>query len=479
MPIAGLTNKAKMERDVRGKPVRIGYLQKGRRVGFGKSIKLVDEDHLIFRPVEGGELGDRLTAVFAEVYGAQPRAIDDVRIAADVAGNFDIQDCAWLYARRHGEKGSVLMAVSDGVNIKRARNEKTGRIEYWYDGEKLHDQHTRLDKDEKPAFAYRDKLYPWQQEMSIDLILPGFNRALAEQGIAGHGVVTLITHATYDIPALIAEYYGIIDELVGLIANPLDPNDRDQARRYLPLRNFPLRLYRSQDKITTPDWQNKDAGNRLNSTRWLLHWQLNPQFSAAMQEALDKRTQLTLAAVAQRPLLQAAAPARQLAAGSDVNGWLFGDEAAPAQLPAKVSMGPSWTDVVSEVIGEAEEVVAPKRTVEPYDWPAQLAAAETLDAWCAAAYQLLKQSGAFTDANHVKRGFPVIAEQWPPRDRKLAFDAFQKYASAVADGAKAKDAAGVAATWYAAQVEFLGGDDDTDTDGTDDVVEGEFEEEGQ
>lgn len=471
MPIQGLTNKAKMERDVRGKPVRIGYLQKGRREGFGKGIKLYDEDYLIFRPVEGGELGDAMSAIFTEVYGERPRAIDDVRIAADVAGNFDIEYCAWLYARRHSEKGSVLMAVSDGANIKRARNEKTGKIEYWYDGEKPHTDHTRVDKDGKACFVYRDKLYPWQQEMSVDLILPEFNRALAGQGVGGYGVVTLLTHASYDIPNLIDEFYGVVNELVSLLANPMDPNDREQARRWLPLRNFPLRLYRSEDKITTPDYRNQDPGNRLNSTRWLLHWQLNPQFSAAMQEALDKRTQKTLAAVAQRPLLQAAAPARQLAAGSadDLNGWLFGDEAPPARLPAKAAPGPSWTDVVTEIVAEAEEVSAPKTPVEPYDWPVQMETAQTLDAWCAATYQLLKVSGAFKDANHVKRGFPIIIGEWPPVNLKLAFDAFKRYADTVADGGKAKDAADQAAAWYAAQAAFFGSEDE--------VVEGEFEEE--
>lgn len=470
MPIQGLTNKAKMERDVRGRPVRIGYLQKGRREGFGKKIRLFDEDHLIFKPMDSGDVGDAMSAIFAEVYGPQPRAIDDVRIAADVAGNFSIEDCAWLYARRHTEKGSTLYAVSDGVNIKRARNEKTGRIEYWYDGEMAHDQHTRLDNDNKACFVYRDKLYPWAQEMSVDLILPEFNRALAAAGVGGYGVITLLTHATYDIPGLIDEYYGIIDELVGLIANPLDPADRDQARRYLPLRNFPLRLYRSEDKITTPDYRSNDPGQRLNSTRWLLHWQLNPQFSAAMQEALDKRTQLTLAAVAQRPLLQAAAPAKQLAAGEDMNGWLFGDDAPPARLPERAAPGQAWGDVVADVVAEAEAAVSPpKKPVADYDWRKQMATAETLDAWCAATYQQLKASGAFHDANHVKRGFPVIVGEWPPRDRKLAFDAMSRYANAVADGVKAKDAAGQAATWYAAQADFLGDDDD--------VVEGDFVEE--
>lgn len=486
MPIKNLTSKAKLERDMRGKPVRIGYLQKGRREGFGKNIKLYDENHIIFKPLDSGPLGDEMAAIFAEVYGPQPRAIDDVRIAAGVAGNFDIEYCAWLYARRHSEKGSTLMAVSDGENIKRARNEKTGKIEYWYDGEKPHEQHTRPDPKGNPCFVYRDKLYPWQQEMSVDLILPDFNRVLAERGVAGHGVVTLLTHASNDIPGLIDEYYGIVEELVALFANPMDVADQDQARRWMPLRNIPLRLYRSEDKITTPDWQNKDPGNRLNSTRWLLHWQLNPQFSAAMQEAMDKRTQLTLAAVAQRPLLQAAAPAPQLTAraGDDLNGWLFGDDAPPARPPANPAPGPSWGEVVEAVVAEAETAVsgqpeaayhkatkaAKQSPSQPYDWQMQMQQAANLDQWAAAVYQLLMHTGVFKDANHVKRGFPVMIGQWPPADSKLAFDAYNRYANAVADGAKLMDASAAAAAWYANQAATLGDDEDPFT-------EGEFEEE--
>jgi hypothetical protein len=118
----------------------------------------------------------------------------------------------------------------------------------------------------------------------------------------------------------------------------------------------------------------------------------------------------------------------------------------------------------------AKAKVAKQAPNQPYDWQMQMQQAANLDQWAAAVYQLLKHTGVFKDANHVKRGFSVMIGEWPPADTKLAFDAYNRYANAVADGAKLMDASAAAAAWYTNQAATLGDDDDPFT-------EGEFEEE--
>ena len=133
---------------------------------------------------------------------------------------------------------------------------------------------------------------------------------------------------------------------------------------------------------------------------------------------------------------------------------------------AAKSTGPSWFDVVDEVVAEViDDVLPDPEPVEDYDWFEQINKAETIDAWCAGVYQLLSKSGAFTDANHVKRGYPVLIGEWPPVNRALAYDAFSRYANAVADGSSAKEAAGAVSKWHEGEVMALA------------FLEGELEEE--
>ena len=365
MPIRGLTDK-KAKQDTRsGRTVSLGTIGKGERTGFGKDIKLYDRDYFVFKPAGGDKY---LAELFEEAYGSKPAVIPDVRIPVGLAGNFDIEDCAWLTASRHTEKGSIFMARSDGENIKQARNPETGRVEYHYDSEMPHEAHTEPDKRGNPGFRYMNNVYTWTKSFAIDLILPDFNRICFENEASGLGTVALLTHSIYDITNLIGEYNAILDELVGLFTNPFK-DDPERVRAYLPLRDFPLRLYRSTDKITTPDFR-KDAlaGARLNSTRSLLHWQLNPALSAGIQLAIDQRTSNLISAVGQAPQL---APPDE-----DANDLLFGKvehaDPPPRQIaaPAEVKpdpdeyQGPDWED-----IAESEDVVFEDAEEEPVDEP--------------------------------------------------------------------------------------------------------------
>jgi hypothetical protein len=347
MPIKGLTDQLARERAKQGKSVRLGTIGKGRREGFGRNIKLTDEDYFVFRPHNGDEV---LAALFAEVYGNQPAVIPDVRIPVDMAGNFDIEQNAWLTASKHGEKGSTFLARSDGEFVRQARDQETGRVKHYDPGVLSHGDVSEEDKDGRDSFSYNGKFYPWQRSFAVDLLLPDFNHLVFEHAVAGYGVVTLTTHSINDIANLIGEYHGIINELVSMFSNPMKPGDQERARRYLPLRHFPIRLYRSTDKVGTPNWH-KDAkpGDRLVGTRSLIHWQLAPEVAAAIQMAIDQRTTNLIAAVAQAPMLTD--PVAQ------ANADLFGDPQPeiPAALPeTAVYQGPDWDDILQDREPEQE-----------------------------------------------------------------------------------------------------------------------------
>ena len=334
MPIKGLTDR-KAKRDIRsGRMVRLGTIGKGERTGFGTNIKLHDRDYFVFKPAGGDK---QLAELFEEAYGPRPAVIPDVRIPVGLAGNFNIEDCAWLTASRHTERGSIFMARSDGVSIKQSRNSENGKVEFHYDGEMPHDDNSAPDNRGKPGFVYKDNVYTWTQSFAIDLILPDFNRICFENNAAGMGVVTLLTHSTYDISTLIGEYNAILDELASLFTNPL-VDSYDHVRSYLPLRDFPLRLYRSTDKITTPDYR-KDAvaGSRLTGTRSLLHWQLNPALSAGIQIAIDRRTSNLIAAVGQAPQLTAKSGNSLDNIEGDANDILFGKVKQAAPPPRQIT----------------------------------------------------------------------------------------------------------------------------------------------
>lgn len=365
MAIKGVTDQFKTPLDLtpRGKPIRIGYLGKGRREGFGKNIKLYDEDYFVFTAAKDGREGEQIEKAFRDAYGEKPDVIGDVRISAQLAGNFDINDCAWLFASKHTERGSTFLGQSDGENIKRLRNEKTGRVDFFYDGEMPHRDITQKDETQYGSITYKGKPYPWQRRFQVDLILPEFNKILYARGLSGAGVVTLGTTAAYDIPTLIQEYFGILHQLASVFSNPMS-GDYERVIQHIPLRNIPLRLFRSVDKTTTPNYKTKDAGDRLNTTHSLLHWQLSPDFSAAAQIALDQRTQLTLAAIANKPLLQESNDMTLV----ELNNQLFdsGTQQALPEPKAQTNteqLGPDWDEF--DDTDEGEFVEAEPQPDEP------------------------------------------------------------------------------------------------------------------
>lgn len=441
MAIKGLTDQyAKMDTGPRGRTIRIGWLQKGRREGFGKNIKLYDDDYFNFRAADGNGIGQRLEALFKEVYGNEPVAINDVRIPHTLAGNFNIESCAWLTCSKHTEKGSMFIGQSDGEFVSRLRDEETGNVMRFNEAEPV--AHTAvtvpIDNTKYGGVRYRGKVYPWQQSMAIDLILTDLNEAMFKERLSGLGVVTLLTHSTYDIPTLISEYYGIINEVVSLWANPFDQNSVDNVSRHIPLRNIPLRLYRSEDAVTTPNWQSKDAGDRLNSTRSLLHWQLAPDFSLAAHLAMNKRTDMTLAAVANMPLLQTG-----LMKSKEIDDMFsYGDSPTKQIAPQAqaVDNGPDWKAFGGDDIVESEyEEHEPE--IDPSFWLNQATEATSLDALAQAIYKLHEPSSVFADANATKKAIKALC---PDVTNDVVIDTIAVYVRAIADGvpvAKAKAAA--------------------------------------
>lgn len=475
MPIKGLTSRKGTRLDpTAGRPIRLGTLQKGERKGFGRNVKLIDHDYFVFRPANGDEA---LAALFAEAYGEKPDLIPDVRIPASLAGNFDIEECAWLTAAKHTEHGSIFMARSDGENVKQARDPETGKVRFFYDGEMPHQDHTAVDGNGAACFAYGDNLYAWQRSMAVDLILPHLNRLVYNAGVAGHGVVTLITHSVNDIAGLIDEYHAVLDELVSLLANPLR-NEQDRVRNYLPLRDFPLRLYRSTDTVTTPNWhKNGRPGERLISTRSLLHWQLAPGVAAAIQEAIDKRTERLIMAVANAPLLPAADPVAQ------ANAELFGDPepetvgCGSSALPAPaVYDGPDWEEVLGDVVdveGDYEEGPPPGEDPGEYDWHQQALEAANLDRFSAAAYQLF--SAVFEDASKARTAYEYMFGEFDQDLNGAALTAMKVYANAAADGVAKREAVEAARAKFDELVNWL--KDEGGSDSAIGVLEGQFEEE--
>lgn len=437
MPIKGLTDRATEQAIQQGRTVRLGTLSKGKREGFGKNIKLYDLDYLRFSPSEGFE---KLAPVFEEVYGPQPKVIDDVRIPVGLAGNFRIEDCAWLTAGKHTERGSIFLARSDGEWVYQARGSDDGKVSYYEAGRLPFASVTKQDNRGADCFVFRGKLYPWQQTMTLDLILPEFNRAIFGAGAAGHGVVTLITHSTYDISRLIDEYHAMIQEIVSLLANPLR-DDPDRVARFLPIRDFPIRLYRSKETISTPAFgQNAEPGDRVITKKSMLHWQLSPAMAAAMQDARDAKTMRMIEAVAYMHQL----PAGNGDVVAKANADLFGDPMPKAQLQATNGSGrPVSVDLdeilttdtdldADDVVIEEGEVVEEGGAIEDYDWIKAATDAETLDGWAQAAYKL--NEVVFENAGATKRAYTHIFGKFDPANNGAALASINLYAQQVADG---------------------------------------------
>lgn len=439
MSIKGLTDRAQLETSARGKPIRLGRLNKGKREGWGKGAKFTDFTHFRFTPYGDEAQAAKMNEIFTAVYGQNPTVIEDVRIPADIAGNFFIEDTAWLFAKLYSEnKPPILLARSNGEWIKQARSETNGRdVSFKYDGEMSHEEHTKLDGDGNACFVYKGRLYPWQRQMKLDLILTDFNRALYQAGVAGHGVVTLQTSSLWDISNLIDEYYAIVDYITSRFHNPMRAGDYERVRNYLPLQDIPLRLYRSTDQITTPAFKtaknpNPDMTQRYKGERSLIHWQVSPKFAAAMQDASDKKAENLLIAIANAPLLESG----QRVDVAALNDDLFGN--APAKLPAEA--GPSWEDdelwddePVDEIESEVVEGETTTVTQAGEDWHHSLLQANTLDEWAYRAYQTDEGKLVFTGAPGAKKWYTMVIGNWQSDTLPASLDALVTYAHAIAD----------------------------------------------
>lgn len=476
--IKGLTDQytAPLDTNVRGKPVRIGYLQKGEkraknpnRPAYGKNIQLVDLDYFKFRPLDDGPPGDEMRAIFHDVYGEEPRVIDDVRIPVSIADNFKIEQCATALAMKYTESGAIFMAQGDREYVYRYRDAETGKV-VTPDEPIPFAEMTAVDANGNEHFIYRDgDRYQWQNSMAIDLMLVDFNQALYEAGLAGAGVVTLITHAANDIATLIGEYYQILEEVAGIFANPTDEQSVRQAMRWAPLRDIPLRLERRNDPMTRPNYNSDDPGDRIASSAWLLHWQLNPEFAAAAERARRQRTAKLLEFVGNAGMLAAGPDRRQLEAA---NADLFdkttalpaGDGEEAANEPEEID----WEEIVeAEVVTGGDDDDNPFGETEkrnggtprsPAFWKEQAAKAQTLDGLASAIFHLHRPAGVFDDAAEVKRGFKYMCGDYPENvalDAKRRVNAagaaaFDTYVNMVADGVKKRKAADTGREVFAA-----------------------------
>ena len=358
MAIKGLTN-ARMDTTPRGRAVVIGSLHKGTRTGFGKNAKMTDEDYFIFSPYADGEKGDRMSQVFWQTYGREPQELDGVHIAQDIAGNFDIENCAWLVASKHTKNGSIFLARSDGEKVYSIRSEKSGRVLHLDGEDEPHDKYSKPNKDDIDCFVYKGNLYPWQHTFKADLILPAFNVALNEAGISGYGVVTLKTSSINDIATLVSQYHATLNEVASLWA-AYESRDFEIIRNHIPLRAIPLRLYRDYRPITIANYHKKDKGERVVVKKSLLNWQLSPEFSLSMHRALQQRTQLAIAAAASslQPSQPAMIPAVATMSNDELLGDLFGD--APSQPETTREVDAVEDGVYDEVISglfDNDEVV--------------------------------------------------------------------------------------------------------------------------
>lgn len=450
MPIIGLADE-NMRREARvpGRIVRIGTINKGKREEFGKDVKLVDLPYFRFTPSNGDE---RLTAAFAKAYGNEPTEFDDVRIPVGAAGNFSIYSCSWYVANKHTKQGSTFLARSDGRHIKQARRESDGRkVEFFYDGEMPHDDYTKPDKSGKPGFVYSGKVYPWQATFAIDLIFPKFNRMVFEDNLIGFGAITLRTTSLNDITSLTKEYESIIEELAAPFINPMTGNE-EQVKKFLPLRNFPIRLYRQEETVGTPDYRdNADPSSRLVSKRSLLHWQVSPSFSASIQQAIDARTAALIDAAAKQSFLtDGRKPLAQLEAE------LFPDS-EPPQLEETAGIadydGPDWESLSEPIDGDYDEQEQ-EGEAEDYDWKEAALNATTVDGFAAAYYQLSKQSGVFDDATAVKKAFRYFFGSKVDENHTSGYiKALDIYVNTIADGGKVKEAKEKAAAVFSDFIE--------------------------
>ena len=464
MAIKNLTNRPQLSRKSLhfngGKPVKLGRLNKGARHGSGRGAKFEDFDYFRFTPyADDDNTRRRMVQIFHSVYGDKPNVINDVRIPVDVAANFDIEDTAWLYAYQNVDSGNkrLFLAKSDGENIKMVRNERNARdVSYRYDGEMSHADNSRKDKGGNDCFAYQGRLYPWQQKMKINLILPDFNRAVFAEGLAGHGVIELGTSSTWDIATLIDQYNAILNEVTGLFFNPTIAGDYERVRDRVPLQDIPLRLYRETSQITTPAF-NGDETRRYHGERSLLNWQINPVFSDAMQRARDLKAQNLLTAVANAPLLPSTNTVER------ANGLLFGDEFDGDTMADSPALVADLDEIVVEY-EEAIETVAtapsPKEKVPPTDWSADMLKAKNADQFALAAYQTKGGKTAFDNAVKVGKWLKYVLGNYT---YEMGFaehlkPIFDTYCNEVADNIGKREAADKAKASFLSKAHMIADD---------------------
>lgn len=347
MPIKGLTDR-RIER--RNSVVILGQLNKGgpkvKNAQTGKWQMGPDLDYLRFSPADQGELGERVAAAFAKVYGKKPSSIPDVRIPVDLAGNFAIEDCAHYESWDHTRQQAVFLARGDGERIYRRRSEETGKVETL-------DRPEPFDED---GFRFAGRVYPWSVTFRIALVLPDLNRELAREGISGIGHVLLTTSSKNDVVTLIEEYYGILDKITGMLQSATGRTALDPTRM-LPLEQIPLMLFRGERSISTPGFdRNKtdaeNAADRRRTNKSLLHWTIGAAMSLALEEASRKITERTIDAIANAPLLPAGRPAPRPSLAAE-NHLFFGTE-----KPAELAPGPELvTDAnIAETVARAQEL---------------------------------------------------------------------------------------------------------------------------
>ncbi len=454
MAIKGLaTRKARLGLDERGKPIRLGRINKGTRKGWGKQARFEDLDYFRFTPYESDpQTAERMRAIFNEVYGMKPKRLHDVRIFVDIAGNFNVDDCAWLYAHKYGkDKTPVFMARSDGENIKQLRDPANPRkVNFHYDDERPFEEWTVDDESEYGALLWNGKQYKWQQHFKIDLIFTEFNKALYREGVSGHGVVTVQTTSKWDIANLIDEYRAVITDLVDLFQNPLDQGSADRVRNHIPLRSIPLELYRSSDTYTTPSYKTKKNPNpspdsRFEKESWLLHWRINRQFAEAMHKAQAVKTANMLAAIENLPLLPTGQQ-RVIAANND----LFGDD-EPLAIPAvveKVVVIDEADDEMIWVEDDHPDPPAPEHRPEPMNWVMVATKADKLTNWASAAFQVEGVKTLLDNAVSVKNWREYYEPDFIPERNELMLNLLTSACQKRADGVSRK----ATSDWIEAQI---------------------------
>lgn len=354
MPIKGLTDQitshASLDRDVRGRAARVGNLGKGKRTGFGKDIKLVDLPHFVFAPVAKDKgMANQLANIFARVYGPAPTAFPDIRIPEPIAGNFRMEDQAWMAAYRHTERGSTFIARSDGESILAIRDEEdSSKVIRLQPGEMLLEEHTVTGEKTGRfgALKWRDKLYPWQRALTLDLVFTDFNQALSDAGLP-NGTVAFRTTSTNDIVRLTQEYEAILDRIAALLVNPLNTAGYESVRKYAPLNMFPLMLYRRTEKISTPSFDKSKSDERQFTEKSLVHLDLAPDIWKQIHIAEGRKQLNMLEAIGSGATMQQHTMA-------SVNEDLFGIP-APQEQPALPATTPVQEAHVVEAVDPDEE----------------------------------------------------------------------------------------------------------------------------